>query len=156
MEPLKSKDKWFFLNGVLHRALAINRFDNYVKAFDYDDHRVKMYKWDDTIHSKERAFGLKEVAEFINRKPRTMRFYIEKGIATPSGIAQRGQRKPIYYFTKQDVLELRDAVEEYSSNAPYGRIPLPTREQLRSMLSAGSVLYIKDGEDFVPVWEAKF
>lgn len=152
---LSAKDSWFFLNDVLHRALAVNRQKNYVKALDYEDDRVKMYRWDETIQIKEKAYTVIETGEFINRKPRTVRFYINEGLVVPSGKAARGNRKPKYFFTRKDIMQLRDTVEEYSAQA-YGPIPLPSREQLRSMLAVGSILYVKSGDDFVPVWQAKF
>lgn len=155
MKGVSSKDAWFFLDNVLHRALAINRQKNYIKALNYEEDRVKMYRWDETLQLKERAYTLSEVADFINRAPRTIRFYIKEGIALPSGKAARGNRMPKYFFTRQDIMELRDAVDEYSERS-YGKIPIPSREQLRSMLAAGSILYVKDGDDFVPVWQAKF
>jgi len=151
----RHKSQWFFLDGTLYRSLAINTQDNYVKAYDYTDHRVKMFKWDETLHAKEKAYGLEKAGEMLNRKVRTMRFYIKEGIIQPTGVAQRGNRKPIYFMTKNDILEARDTIEQYSKKT-YGRVPIPTREQLRSMLTAGSILYIKDGDDFVPVWQAKF
>lgn len=155
MSDYPDRENWFFLDGVLHRALAINRVRNYVKAFDYSDERVKMYKWDEVLHSKEKAYSIAQVSEFINRKPRTIRYYIKEGMIEPTGIAKRG-KLPLYFFNKHDIMKMRDMVEEYSKNAPWGQIPLPTREQLRSMLTSGSVLYIKDGDEFVPVWKAKF
>lgn len=156
MSTIPQTERWFFLDGRLHRALTVNRAANYVKAYDYIDHRVKMYKWDETLHAKEKAYSVVEASAFVNRKPRTLRFYINEEIMVPSGYAQRGERKPMYFFSKQDVLQLREAIDEYSRRKPYGRTPLPTREQVRSMLAVGSVLYIKDGEDFIPVWEARF
>lgn len=153
---MKANNNWFFLGEDLHRVLAINRIENYVKAYSYTEERVKYYKWDEILQIKEPAYSGVEVGELINRSPRTMRHYIKQGVIEATAIGQRKNGINRYFYNKRDVMRVRDAVEEFAKGGRRGVKPLPTREQLRNMLAVGGVLYLKDGDDFVPVWEAKF
>lgn len=153
---LTASSNWFFLGEELYRVLAINRIENYVKAYSYAEERVKYYKWDEILQIKEAAYSNAQVGELINRTPRTMRHYIKVGVIKPTATGQRKKGIDRYFYNKRDVMRVRDAVEEYAKGGRRGVKPLPTREQLRNMLAVGGVLYLKDGDDFVPVWEARF
>jgi hypothetical protein len=147
---------WFFLDGSIHRVLGQNRRKNYVKTFDYKEGRVKMYTWEELFHAKEKAYPLTDVGKFVNRTKQTIRNYIHAGLFTPSGRVETPGGRIMWFFSAKDVMELRDFVANHTrSNKWYWKV-VPTREQVRSMLEVNSVMYIKDGDDYIPVWESKF
>ena len=147
---------WFFLDGKIHRILADSHKGNYVKAFDYSEGRVKMYEWESLLHEKETAYSLTEASKFVNRKRRTLKSYVTDGLFIPSGVVVTKNGRRFYFYSNKDIMDLRDFIARHTRNNKWYWMPVPTREQVRTMLEVGSVMYIKDGDDYVPVWQSKF
>lgn len=64
-----------------------------------------------------------------------------------------------FYWREEDIMALHDYLKTVHFGAPRkdGRVTpkeLPTNSELRAMIRQGTVLYVKDGEKFVPTWRA--
>jgi hypothetical protein len=154
--------RYFFLNGNLHKVLGSNRPQDRLVAWDFKEAKRKQYSYSEVRRSHEKAYGIVEVAELVNRHRVNVERYILDGkIRKPAqAYALNPGRKPLaYFFTEKDVLELHDYLLTVHRGRPRkdGTITpsgIPSRAELRAMMKSGSATYIKneDGE-FVQVWK---
>ena len=162
--------KFLFINGKLHRKLRTNKSDDVFVAQDTLTNKIMTYSYKVIRDTHEKAYNTREVGEFLGRAPRTIRKIISDGVVTPQkqsynadtterltglGVKSSGTGRCEYYFTKEELYELRDYLahgRQYSRN---GKRAVPTKEELRAMLEQNVVLYVKatDGT-FVPTWQA--
>lgn len=154
MKELENKD-WFFLDGHLYRYMTSNRRENTLKAFDYTEQRVKVLTLSEAKRNRQAAFDTAQVSKMLNRSQRTLYYYMSEGLFVPSG---RSYRPGKYYNTKwwyseDDVLELRDVIFEHSRTAK-APMKLPTREEVRAMVRTKKMIYVQEGDDYVPIWRA--
>lgn len=154
MSGLDNK-RWFFLNGDLYRYISANRAQNTLKAYCYTDHRPKMLTLSEAKRYRKPAFDIANASQMLNRAKRTIYYYIEHGFVKPSGKSDppNNPNTGKWWFTDDDILELRDAIFENSMGAK-APIPLPTREEVLAMTRTKKMLYVQEGDQFVPVWRA--
>lgn len=155
MNELENKD-WFFLGGDLYKKLGADRFNNQMKAYNYTEHRPKMLVLSEVKRYRQSAFDARQVSKMLNRSKRTIYYYIENDFFMPSGKSDMpnsdGTGK--WWFTANDVLELRDIIYENCKTAK-APMPLPTREEVRAMTRTKKMLYVQEGENFVPIFKAE-
>jgi len=153
--------KRFFLNGNLHRVIHQNRAKNVLSAFDFVESRVKTYPFSEVELNKVGAFKISDAARFLGRHRETIRIYIQdlemdlqREYDISSGLPG------IRFMTEHQLMELRN----YAANIHIGRprddgrvtnVKTPSREELKSMIQSNRMLYVKEDNDFVPVWRAK-
>lgn len=154
MRELENK-QWFFLDGDLHRYISSHRAKNQMKAFNYREQKVKVLTLSEAKKYRQNAFSISQVASILNRSRRTIYWYIETGKFLPSGKAHRPTKtsNTKWWYSEDDVIELRDVIYEQSLRAPVQR-KLPSRDEVRTMVKTKKMLYVQQGEQFVPVWEA--
>jgi hypothetical protein len=154
---------YFFVNDQLHKKLHINRAKDMLTAWNYPrGQRVKL-NYTDTLRMHEKAFTTRQVAEMMNRQILAVELAITKGnIPAPQhsyGINE-ARNKFAYFWREKDIVGLH----EYLSNVQRGRprkdglvTPwhLPTPRELRAMIHDEAILYVKQGDQFVPTWKAK-
>lgn len=155
MRGLENK-RWFFLNGELYKLIATNRAYNQLKAFNFAEQKPKMLILSEAKKYRKPAFDVSQVGQILNRSPRTIYYYIENGFFTPSGKSAMmgGAKNSKWWFSDDDVLELRGIIFENSLNAK-APIPLPSREETLAMVRTKKMLYVQEGDQFVPVWRAE-
>lgn len=155
--------KHFYLNKKLHKNLHVNRGKDIVTTWNYTDGRVAKYNYSDTLKAARPAFPMRRASELLNRN----RLALENAIL--DGAFERPQfsysidenRRMIqYWWSEEDIF----AAHEYFSSVHYGRprkdglitpYPLPTPRELRAMMDDEEVLYVQEGDRFVPTWKAK-
>jgi hypothetical protein len=154
---------YFFVNGLLHKTLNVNRGQDLITAWCYSEKRRVSYVWSDTQKNLEKAYTITQVADMLGRHRMTIDKYIRNGyIRTPQRtyiIDGKFDKLGKYMFSERDILDLH----EYFCSVSVGRprkdgvinsLNLPTRSELKAALKTASVLYIKNDEgDFVPVWK---
>lgn len=155
MNELENKN-WFFLNGDLYKKLGADRAKNQLKAYNYTEQRVKMLMLSEAKRYRKPAFDARQVSQMLNRSKRTIYYYIENDFFQPSGKSDMpgsdGTGK--WWFTDDDVLALRDVIAENckTSKAP---MKLPSREEVRAMTRTKKMLYVQQGDEFVPIFKAE-
>jgi hypothetical protein len=154
---------FFFVNDKLHKRLQVNRGKDMLTAWNYPDSKRVQLNYTDTLRHHEKAFTTVQVAEMLNRKRLSLELAILKGdIMMPqfSYALNEDRKKSGYYWREKDIMD----AHEYYSNIHRGRprndgliTPwnLPTPRELRAMIHDEEVLYIKQGDVFVPTWKAK-
>lgn len=145
----------------LHRTLHVNPSQDLVTAWDYIDHKRKMYVWSDVKRTMQYAFTVKDAAELLGVHKMTLFNYMSDGkIEKPQRIYDLSTRKPgKYFFSEEDVMDIHLAMSETHQGRPRkdGLVTnngVPNRAQVRTLVRQGDVLYTKteDGE-FVPIWK---
>ena len=75
----RTRLRYFFVNGELHKKLHINRGKDLLTAWNYaKGQRVRM-NYTDTLRLHETAFSMVQVAEMLNRKRLTLERAIING-----------------------------------------------------------------------------
>jgi hypothetical protein len=155
--------KYFFLNGDLHRKIVINRGRDLLSAWNYPKGKKVSYSYSDTLRHHEPAFTTQQVAQMVNRHRVVVQNAVDRGmIEQPQftyGLDQN-RHKASYMWHEKDIM----ALHEYLAGIHYGRprkdgeiTPkhLPTPRELRAMIHNEEILYVKQGDTFVPSWRAK-
>lgn len=156
--------RYFYLNGLLHKKLQINRGKDTIVAWCYPQHRRVAYTYSDVRKSKEPAFTTKEVAEMMNRKPLAIDRALGRGdIEPPQHVysLSNPDRVMKYLWSEEDIMRVHD----YFSNVHYGRprkdgmitsYKMPTKREVRAMIHQETILYVKNNDgEFVPTWKAQ-
>jgi hypothetical protein len=154
--------KRFFLNGHLHRVLHTGRAKNELTAFDFIDGKIKVYPYSDVQRRKQNAIRVNQLADMLNRHRKTIHRYIQEGsIPRPQQEYAIHTGKPgAFFFSEDDAMAVRDFLSTIhygrtradGKNTPY---KVPTREELRAMIDSGKILYVKEDNEFVPIWRAQ-
>jgi len=164
---------YFYLDGqlephgptipLLHKKLHINRGQDQITAWCYPLHKRVTYTYSDVLHSKGPAFTTVEVGQMINRSRVSIeRALINGDIEAPQmtyGLNER-KNKFKYMWSEKDVL----AIHAFYSTVHRGRprkdgliTPghMPTVRELRAMMRDEEILYVKQGDSFLPTWRAE-
>jgi hypothetical protein len=158
---MPKKAKRFFLNGHLHRVIHQNRGQNVVTAYDFVDNKIKVYPYSEVESQKENAFNLKEVGRILSRnRVSLMRYFDKLGWELQQEHSLDSNIPGAYYLSETQVMKLRDFMSTVHRGRPRtdGRTTnsrVPTREEVRTMIQSGRVLYVKENDEFVPVWKAR-
>lgn len=154
---------YFFLNGKLHKRFHINRGQDVITTWCYPDSKRIKYTYTDALRRWEKAFSTKEVAALINRNRIAIQLAIGRGdVPEPpySYTLDENRRKNSYFWREEDIM----AAHEYFSSVHRGRprrdglvTPqnLPSARELRALIRGETVLYVKQGDQFVPTFRAK-
>lgn len=162
MTRKKKPLNYFFYRGHLHKKIHINRPANIITAWDYPAGKMEKYVYSDVRVNGERAFSTQEVGKLVNRKWRAIMQYIERGdIRRPQVTYGLDENKNeyAYYWREQDIMDLHAylCTIHYGRPRNDGRVTpkaMPTASELRAMIRQGTVLYVKQGDKFVPTWRA--
>lgn len=155
---------YFFLNGLLHKSLHINRGADIVTTWCYPEERRVAYTYSDVKKRHETAYTSKEVSEMIGRGRLIIEYAIRDGhIEEPQytyGIDEH-KRKFQYMWAEKNILELHAYFSTVHRGRPRkdGMITpqkLPTERELRAMIRQEQILYVRDEDgEFKPVWRAQ-
>lgn len=154
--------KQFFLNGNLHKVVHVNRAKDLVTAYDFAEHKLKVYPWSEVKRKKQNAFTITQAAELIGRHRDRLIEYMSRGdVEYPQREYNiETGRQGRYFFSEDDMMEIRDYMSNIHIGRPRkdGKITnnrVPNREEFRAMIQSGRVLYVKENDQFVPVWKAE-
>lgn len=155
-------DKYFFLDGVPHKKLQINRGADTLLAWNYVERKRVQYVWSIAKRNMQKAFYGAEVQKMLGRHRNSLYLYTKEGfIRKPfRTYTLDGEFRPgIYLWSEKDILDLHELLVErgYGAKRKDG-LPtatrLPSRAQLLAMMRNDVVLYTKTKSgDFTPVWQ---
>lgn len=156
------KLNYFYLNGLLHKSLHINRGEDKITTWCYPEHRRVAYTYSDVKKNREPAYTTVEVGQMLNRTRKTIEYAIMDGnIEAPQFTYRIGgvREKYKYMWDEKHILEAHAYFSTLHHGNPRkdGRVtplPLPTKRELRAMIRQEEVLYVKQGDEFIPVWKA--
>jgi reverse gyrase len=147
---------YFFLNDKIHKVLSASRSKDEVVAWCYPDKKRVMYAYSQVNKYMDRAYGITEVSQMLNKHRVTIQDYILEGkIATPSKIYPIGdplsQTWSRYMFNQKNILDIHQHILDSGHSSD-----LPSKAELLGLLKHNLILYTKTEEGkFVPVWKAE-
>lgn len=159
----KAMPLYFFLNGDLHRRIHINRPGDSITTWNYPQARLITYVYSDVRRMAERAFTTQQVCDMINRGWRSViQVVLDEEIRTPQHTytIDEKRHKYKYMWNEENIMELH----AYFASVHRGRprkdglitpAPMPSARELRAMIRQESILYVKQGDEFVPTWKAE-
>jgi hypothetical protein len=161
MNARKKPLKFFFYRGDLHKKIHINRGIDVITAWNFPKATLNKYVYTDVRNNGEKAFTTKQVAEMVNRKPLTIKKCITEGkIFRPQiSYSIEDRNEGSFFWCEKDILALHEYLSSIHGGRPRadGRVTpkeLPTASELRAMIRQGTVLYVRQGDKFVPTWRA--
>jgi hypothetical protein len=155
-------ENYFFLDGIPHKRLQVNRGADTLLAWNYIDKKTVMYVLSVARRNMQRAYKGSDVQRMLGRHRNSLLLYRKEGkIRQPFRLySLDGEERPgTYLWSEKDILDLH----EYLVNTGYGAprkdgLPsatynLPSRTELLAMMRNDVVLYTKtrDG-NYTPVW----
>ena len=145
--------RYFFLDGVPHKKLQINRGADILIAWNYIERKRAAYVWSVARRNMETAFLGPQVQQMLGKHRNSLYNYTSQGqIKKPfRTYSLDGTNRPgVYLWTEKDILGLHEMLVQRG----YGL--LPSRTELLAMMRNDVVLYTKtrDG-NFTPVWQEK-
>lgn len=158
-----SLNDYFYYNGDLHCRLFVNRGRDTVVAWNYPQGKRMVYNYTDMLKRQEPAFAMRKVCQMMNRSRVTIQNAIQDGMIEAPQFTyglDENRNKGSYMWSEKNLMDLLD----YLSSVHHGRprkdgvaIPkqLPTPRELRAMIHDEAVLYVKQGDTYVPTWRAK-
>lgn len=165
-KPVKKKRRklnYFFINGDIHKSLHINRGTDVIIAWSYPQHKRIGYTYSDVRRRMEPAFTTVQAGRMVQRKRVTLERAILAGhIERPQytyGLDEH-QRMSAYMWSEANIMELHSYLMTIHRGRPRfdGLITpqrLPSARELRAMVHQNEILYVKQGDEFVPTFEAE-
>jgi len=164
--PVKKKPLrqgfYFFLGGILHKHLHIDKGADLITAWNYSEHKRSAYPWSETKKRMTPAYRTGQVVELLNRSRVSLEKAILRGdIRKPPQPYTLDERRRPGTFRWNDtlVMEARDYFAGQHMGFPRkdGLItakPIPTRAELRAMMEHGTVTYVKTSAgEFIPTFK---
>jgi hypothetical protein len=153
---------YFFLNGLLHKRLHINRGADELTAWCYPLKKRVTYSYTQTRRNYKPAFTTKQVASMLGRHfDRLERAILEGKLEEPQytyGLTEK-MEKYRYMWNEQDIMDAHAYFSTVHRGRPRkdGKITpqhLPTAMELRAMIRQEQILYVEQDGQFVPTWRA--
>jgi hypothetical protein len=160
----RSRLRYFFLNGDLHKVLEMNRGKDLIRAWNYKQEKVMVYNYTDTLRYHEPAFTTAQVCEIINRTRITLWRAMESGmIEKPQHVYTIDERRKMVKFMwhEKDILALLDALASVSRGRPRfdgSKTPsndLPTPREVRAIIRHDGATLDSVRGNYTPAWKAK-
>lgn len=158
-------DHTFYLDGNLHRKLHVNRPKDIIKTWNYPAGKIMVYTYSDVLKRHEKAFPPKRVKEMIGRASHShvLSRAINEGHITPPQFSyslDEKRRLRSYFWNEQNIIDLVEWLSTVHRGRPRldGEITpqkMPTIREIKAMIHDEQVMYVKQGDTFVPTWRAK-
>lgn len=152
----------WFLDGDLHKNLAINRGRDLLVAWNFPEHKKVTLNYTYVMRNKQKAFTTQEAGRMINRSRVSIQNAIDRGdVPTPPySYSLATGRKKENWWDEKNLLGLLDYFASVHRGRPRrdGETTewnLPTPRELRALIHDEDVMYVKRDGVFVPTWRAK-
>jgi len=158
----KKLERYFYLNGKLHKFLKSSRAEDLVVAWDYQDGKRVAYSLTDVNKNKQHAYSMSQVVKIIGKHEDTINMHIRRGnLRHPQRIySLNGNKTPgKFFWSEDDIRSMHDFFKTVHRGRPRidgGITPgdMPSRAELEAIIKQENILYIKNNDgDFVPVWK---
>lgn len=153
---------FFFLNGNLHKWLRAEPRSDQLLAWDAVDEVKRIYRLSHFRRTYERAYRVGEVAKILNRSKSAIQQYtLTDRVVSPQKYTGPAGKYEAKYYSKQDIIDIHAHMQLLHRGRPRkdGMITpddMPTYEQLMAILNDDQVYYVKDGDDFIPIFRQEY
>ncbi len=153
--------RYFYLNGKIHKVLRRSRAEDLLIAWDYQLGKRVAYNLTDVNKNKQHAYSMKEVEQIIGKHHDTINMHLRRGdLKYPQRIYSiNGNKTPgKYFWSEDDIRSMHNFFKTVHRGRPRkdGAITpgdMPSRAEVEAKMKQENILYVKNGEDFVPVWK---
>jgi hypothetical protein len=158
----KKLERYFYLNGDLHKVLRRSRAEDLIVAWHYQTGKRVAYSLTDVNKNKQHAYPISEVVKIIGKHEDTIKMHLYKGnLQFPEQVySLNGNKTPgKYYWSEDDIRKMHSFFKTVHRGRPRkdgGTTPgdMPSRAEIEAMMKQENILYIKNNEgDFIPVWK---
>lgn len=154
--------KYFFLDKQLHVKVVINRAKDTIVAWNYPEGKKKVYSYSWVLAKHERAWRTSEVIQMVGRGRMTIEKAMVNGdIERPQHTYSLDENRNMhmYMWHEDDIMALHEFLSTIHQGRPRAdgltvSWNLPTPRELRAMIRGESILYVKEGDEYVPSWRA--
>ena len=159
----KKPERYFYLNGKLHKVLRRSRAEDLIIAWDYQLAKRVAYNLTDVNKNKQHAYPISHVSKIIGKHEDTIKLHLYAGrLKFPQqSYSLNGNRTPgKYFWSEDDIREMHGFFKTVHRGRPRidgGITPgdMPSRAELEAIIKQEDILYIKNNDgEFVPVWKA--
>lgn len=163
MKKKKKPLRYFFFEGDLCKSQHINRPADIITFWNYRKGKLDKAQYSRVKREGEVAFSTRQVKEMLGVGHNTVTYAISRGdIPAPQityGIDDT-RHSYAYYWCEQDIMGFHAYLLTVHMGRPRkdGKITprkMPTATELRAMIRHGTVFYVKDGDEFIPTWDAE-
>lgn len=152
---------YFFLNNTLYKVIKIVKTRDEVIAWDFAQAKRVLLSWSWLQKSKEYAYTVTATAQLLDRPKQRIEVAIRDGLISPphqSYHFKTGNPTGRYY-SESHILDIHEVFSNMHKGHPRKdgiKAPsdMPSRQELINMMQHRIVTYVKNGENFVPVWKA--
>lgn len=161
--PLKRSPKVFFaLDNRVHKKIFINRAKDVIHAWDFEREVIATYSYTMWLKKRQPIFRTGEVAWMLSRSRHAVKKAVWEG-AIPAPVKGNYpiETQAQYLWKESDIMNLLD----YFGSRHFGRPRrdglvrplkgLPSPREVKAMIHDDSIMYVKQGDKFVPTWRAK-
>lgn len=155
--------KYFYLEGMLHKSLYVNRSADTIHTWCYPLGKRVTYTYSDVRRKRQPAFNMTQVGKMLGKTRKTLEWAILDGKITPPQhvyTIDEKRHKVKYMWSEENILE----AHAYFLTVHVGRprkdglikpAPMPTARELRAMIHQEEIFYVmNDKGEFVPTWKA--
>lgn len=155
---------YFYLNGLLHRKLRINRAQDEIITWCYPLAKRVTYTYSQVIRNKEPAFTTSQVCDMIGRRRTVVESSLTEGeVDRPQytyALDDPEKKNYKYMWSEKDIMSLHDYLLTKHRGRPRNDgliIPqaMPSKRELRAIIRQEELFYVKDGDEFKPIWRAQ-
>ena len=148
---------FFFLNGTLYQKVSQDKAANLLRAKNCETERVETFPYSEADRKAQRAFRKTEMKDIINRSQRRLEYAIKDGdIPEPHMVRSKDGQVRDVFWSEDEVWEIWEFFVETTKRRNDGSLvwPLPSRRELRAQMRSGRVLFVKEGDEYIPVFRA--
>lgn len=158
-----AKREFFFVNGDLHCKVHEIKAQDKMYAFNNTTRKVVVYIASDVRRFSEKAFTHSQLSKLLGVTRKGVYDVQERFPFLPQGVYYDSPNGNGFvkwrFYSESDAMEYRDAMASTHRGAPRkdGRITnnhIPTKDEMSFRMRGGRVMYIKDKDEFIPVWRA--
>lgn len=155
---------YFYINGLLHKKLRINRSQDEIITWCYPLGKRVTYTYSQVIRNKEPAFTTQQVCAMIGRGRTAVELALMNGeVEKPQytySLSDTEKKKYKHMWSEQDIMSLHDYLSTRHRGRPRNDglvIPqaMPSKRELRALIRNEEIFYVKDGDEFKPIWRAQ-
>jgi hypothetical protein len=157
----------FLLDGKIYNCMSIDKHRELAIIWDYETSTRHLITLKTYYNKGEKIWLVTEVAKIFNRSSKNLLNWLKYDLDFPLKVLKYGESKNIHgpirrhYLHKQDIIDIyeilirrgRGSKTKNDFTDPYN---LPTREQLLAILNDNDIYYVREGEDFIPVFRPEW
>jgi hypothetical protein len=157
--------RYFFINDQIHKKLHINRGKDLISAWNFPEHKRSVYNYSWVLRNMKTAYPTSKVAKLLNRSVRSIQLYMAAGVINPPQhtydyTTTNPQKIANYMWREEDIMELHEYLAELHVGRPRkdgekANNSIPSPRELRALLDEEAILYVKQGDKYVPSFKAK-